>query len=47
MVFRPRTPDRKADVDLGAVGDQIDLVIEETQRREAAAKPPTTHPGQP
>ena len=37
MVFRPRTPDKKADVDLGAVGDQIDLVIEEMQRRETGA----------
>ena len=47
MVFRPRTPDKKADVDLGAVGDQIDLVIEEMQRRGAGAKPPTPPSGQP
>jgi hypothetical protein len=44
MVFRPRTPDKKADVDLGAVGDQIDLVIEEMQRREAAHDPSSTAP---
>jgi hypothetical protein len=36
MVFRPRTSDTKGDVDLGAVGDQIDLVIEEMHRREAS-----------
>ena len=37
MVFRPRTPaEKKADVDLGPVGDQIDMVIDEMHRREAA-----------
>ncbi|HVV52128.1 MAG TPA: hypothetical protein VHO06_20840, partial [Polyangia bacterium] len=36
MVFRPRTPDKRPEVDLGGIGDQIDLVIEEMQRREAA-----------
>jgi hypothetical protein len=40
MVFRPRTSDAKGDVDLGAVGDQIDLVIEEMHRREAGTPPP-------
>jgi hypothetical protein len=44
MNFRPRTPDKKADVDLGAVGDQIDLVIEEMERREAARDPSSTAP---
>ena len=39
MVFQPRTPDKKADVDLGAVGAQIDLVIEEMHHREAASAP--------
>ncbi len=37
MVFRPRTSDKKADVDLGEVGNEIDLVIEEMHRREASA----------
>ncbi len=37
MNFRPRTPDKKADVDLGEVGNEIDLVIEEMRRREAGA----------
>jgi hypothetical protein len=36
MVFRPRTPaEKKADVDLGPVGDEIDMVIDEMHRREA------------
>ena len=39
MVFQPRTPDKKADIDLGEVGAQIDLVIEEMHRREAASPP--------
>ncbi len=39
MVFRPRTSDTKADVDLGAVGAEIDLVIEEMHHREADAAP--------
>jgi hypothetical protein len=43
MVFRPRTPDKKAEVDLGEVGDQIDLVIEEMRRRDA--NPPIAPPG--
>jgi hypothetical protein len=37
LVFRARTPDRKPDVDLGAVGAEIDLVIEEMHRQEASA----------
>jgi hypothetical protein len=40
MVFRPRTSDAKGEVDLGAVGDQIDLVIEEMHRREANGTAP-------
>ena len=39
MVFRPRTSDAKAEVDLGAVGAEIDLVIEEMHRREAGPTP--------
>ncbi|MFL5307932.1 MAG: VWA domain-containing protein [Polyangia bacterium] len=36
MVFRPRTPaEKKSDVDLGPVGDEIDMVIDEMHRREA------------
>jgi hypothetical protein len=40
LVFRPRTPEKKTGPDLGTVGDQIDLIIEEAQRREDAANPP-------
>ena len=40
MVFRPRTADKKADVDLGEVGNEIDLVIEEMHRREAGTPAP-------
>ncbi len=37
MNFRPRTPaQKKSDVDLGAVGAEIDMVIDEMRRREAA-----------
>lgn len=37
MVFRPRTPaEKKAEVDLGTVGDEIDMVIDEMRRREAS-----------
>ena len=45
MVFRPRTADKKADVDLGEVGNEIDLVIEEMHRREASTQtaPSATH----
>jgi hypothetical protein len=38
MVFRPRTPEKKAAGDDG-LGAQIDLVIEELHRAEAAAAP--------
>jgi hypothetical protein len=40
LVFRPRTPEKKSGPDLGAVGDQIDLIIEEAQRRDDAVSPP-------
>jgi hypothetical protein len=36
MVFRPRTPAEKKTDDLGVVGDEIDMVIDEMHRREAA-----------
>ena len=44
MVFRPRTSDKKADVDLGEIGNEIDLVIEEMHRREAGAPAATPPP---
>jgi len=52
LVFRPRTQDKRAASELGAVGDQIDLIIEEAQRRDDGAaepradlpQPPTLHP---
>ncbi len=45
MNFLPRTPDKKADVDLGEIGNEIDLVIEEMHRREGGAPaPPPTAP---
>ena len=37
MEFRARTPDKKPAVDLGTVGAEIDLVIEEMHRQEASA----------
>lgn len=37
LVFRPQTQEKKQ-VDLGAVGDQIDLLIEEAQRRDEQAE---------
>ena len=41
LVFRPETPEKKRGDDLGAVGDQIDLLIEEaTKHEEQAAKTP-------
>ena len=43
MDFRPRTSDKKADVDLGEVGNEIDLVIEEMHRREASAPRAPAH----
>jgi hypothetical protein len=36
LVFRPQTPEKKRD-DLGAVGDQIDLLIEEATRQDEQA----------
>jgi hypothetical protein len=38
LVFRPQTPERKPAENLGAVGDQIDLLIEEAQKREEQAE---------
>jgi hypothetical protein len=37
MVFKGHTPDKKPEVDLGTVGAEIDLVIEEMHRQEASA----------
>jgi hypothetical protein len=37
LVFRGRTPEKKPAVDLGAVGAEIDLVIEEMHRQAASA----------
>jgi hypothetical protein len=37
LVFRPQTPEKKRGDDLGAVGDQIDLLIEEAQKNEEQA----------
>jgi hypothetical protein len=37
LVFRPQTPEKKRGDDLGAVGDQIDLLIEEAQKRDEQA----------
>ena len=34
LVFRPQTPEQKRGPDLGAVGDQIDLIIEEAKRSQ-------------
>ncbi len=34
LVFRPQTPEQKRGADLGAVGDQIDLIIEEAKRSQ-------------
>ena len=50
LVFRPQTPEKKPASDLGAVGDQIDLIIEEAQRESEAARPSATtarRPGTP
>jgi len=38
LVFRPQTPERKRADDLGAVSDQIDLLIEEAQKRDEQAE---------
>jgi len=46
LVFRPQTPEKKHTEDLGAVGDQIDLIIEAaTKRDEQAAQAPAADPG--
>jgi hypothetical protein len=37
LVFRPQTPEKKRD-DLGAVGDQIDLLIEEATKQDEEAE---------
>jgi Mg-chelatase subunit ChlD len=34
LVFRPQTPEKKREHELGAVGDQIDLIIEEANRSQ-------------
>jgi hypothetical protein len=53
LVFRPQTPEKKRGNDLGAVGDQIDLIIEEAQKRDAQAAaqveppPAAARPGKP
>jgi len=52
LVFRPQTPEKKRGNDLGAVGDQIDLIIESAQRDEQAAAqveppPAAARPGKP
>src|SRR5262249_29347380 len=39
LVFRPQTPDKKHTNDLGTVGDQIDLIVEEATRQDEAASP--------
>ena len=46
LVFRPQTPEKKRGDDLGAVGDQIDLIIEEAHREEVQRPeaPPTDGP---
>jgi hypothetical protein len=38
LAFRPQTPERKPAENLGAVGDQIDLLIEEAQKRDERAE---------
>ena len=38
LVFKPQTPAQKRAEDLGAVGDQIDLLIEEAQKRDERAE---------
>ena len=37
-MFKPQTPAQKRAEDLGAVGDQIDLLIEEAQKRDERAE---------
>jgi hypothetical protein len=38
LVFRPQTPEKKRGDDLGAVGDQIDLIIDAAQKQDAQAE---------
>ncbi|HEY7376176.1 MAG TPA: VWA domain-containing protein [Polyangia bacterium] len=38
LVFRPQTQEKKQHDDLGTVGDQIDLLIEEAQKRDERAE---------
>jgi hypothetical protein len=44
LVFRPRTPEKRTSADEAALGAQIDLVIEELHREEAAASSETPAP---
>jgi hypothetical protein len=44
LVFRPQTPDKKRTNDLGAVGDQIDLIVEEATRQDEASSPAPATP---
>ena len=46
LVFRPQTPEKKRGDDLGAVGDQIDLLIEEAQKRDEQADATDARPPQ-
>ena len=39
LVFRPQTPEKKRGDDLGAVGDQIDLIIESRRRNATSRRP--------
>jgi len=45
LVFRPQTPEKKRD-DLGAVGDQIDLLIEEATKEDEQAEAETKRDAQ-
>ncbi|HEY2732190.1 MAG TPA: VWA domain-containing protein [Polyangia bacterium] len=49
LVFRPRTPERHASADEAALGEQIDLIIEEAHREEVqrSEAPPTDGPPTP
>src|SRR5262249_14197659 len=44
LVFRPQTPEKKDSDDLGAIGDQIDLIIEAAQKRDEQAAAETPAP---
>ena len=43
LIFRPHTPEKQAP-NLGAVGDQIDLIIEGRTRTAASGGRPATSP---